>query len=175
LAAGRYSIGDPYPATISFAAPDGWFACNIAEYEQGVCDGLPGGIGVAFLVVDNVVADPCSAEQLDPPVGPSVDDLVTSISNLTGFEASPATDASVGGYPAKRFTVRAPLSAGCELRTWVTPTRTNGVGRGEENLVVVVDAAGARLMVTAAYNPATVTASQLQAVEDIIASIAIDR
>jgi hypothetical protein len=42
--------------------------------------------------VDNVVADPCSdqetAELLDPPVGPSVDELATAISSLEGYEAT---------------------------------------------------------------------------------------
>ncbi|HET8777836.1 MAG TPA: hypothetical protein VFN76_09260, partial [Candidatus Limnocylindria bacterium] len=175
LSAGRYSITDPYPYTISFDAPEGWLACNYDPYEQGVCEALEvGGVGVAFLVVDNVVADPCSDEGLDPAVGPSVDDLVTAISSLSGFEASTPTDSSVGGYRAKRFTVTAPTTSGCQLRTWITPTRTNGVGLREENLILVVDVDGERLMVAAAYNPALVTDAQMQAVEDVIASIAFD-
>jgi hypothetical protein len=175
LAAGRYSISDPYPFTISFEAPEGWLACNFDPYEQGVCENREvGGAGVAFLVVENVVADPCSDAGLDPAVGPSVDDLVTAISNLSGFEASTPTDASVDGYPAKRFTVTAPMTSACQLRTWITPTRTNGVGLGEENLVLVVDVDGERMMVSAAYSPALATDAQMQAVEDVIASITID-
>lgn len=176
LTAGRYSIGDPYPATISFDVPDGWLACNPSDFERGVCESFePGAIGVAFLVVENVVADPCSDVALEPPVGPSVDDLVEAISNLDGFEASTVTEVTVGGYPAKRFTVTSPQVSGCELRTWMTPERTNGVGLNETNLIVVVDIDGERVMIASAYNAVLAAEAQLQAVEELIASISIDR
>lgn len=175
LTAGRYAIGDPYPATISFDVPEGWHPCVVSEFEQGVCESYDAGaVGVAFLVVDNVVADPCDEAELEPPVGPSVNDLVEAISNLDGFEASTPTDVTIDGYPAKRFTITAPVVSRCELRTWVTPTRTNGVGLGEENLVVVVDVDGVRLMIASANSPVRVTDAQLQAVDELIASISID-
>jgi hypothetical protein len=41
----------------------------------------------AFWNVDNVYVDPCNAAagELEPPIGPSVDDLVAALSNLPGF------------------------------------------------------------------------------------------
>ena len=111
---------------------------------------------------------------LDPAVGPSVDDLVTAISNLEGFEASEPTDVTVGGYPARRFTLTAPNSSRCELRTWIMPHRANGVGLREENVIVIVDADGSRVMLNAAYDPRLVTDDGRQAIEDLIASISIE-
>jgi hypothetical protein len=176
LRGGRYWIGDPYPATLSFDVPKGWEACSFSTYERGVChaeDGAAVYIGVAFLVVDDVPVDPCTNEQRQPPLGPSVDDLVAAISSLPRFEASTPIDTTVGGYPAKRFTLTAPQITNCDLQTWSTPSRTNGVGPGEENLLLVVDVDGARVMIAAAYFPRVVSDGERQAIEDLIASIEI--
>lgn len=152
LAPGTYSLSSPYPS-MTFEVPAGSSACTLGAAEQGVC--LPGKIGIAFLIVDNVVADPCAPDEKrrDPPVGPSVDDLVTAISNLQGFRATAATDISVDGFKGKQFTVTAPARAGCELKTWATASRVNGVGAGEVNLIQIVDVNGVRLVMTAAYFP----------------------
>jgi hypothetical protein len=177
LRPGRYSIGAPYPVGISFEVDDSWAPCNGGRYESGVCrinDGSPPGIVVAFLVVDNVVADPCIDQGAVPAVGPSVDDLVVAISSLPAFEATEAVDATVDGYSAKRFTISAPAVASCDLRTWMTPDRTNGVARGEKNLLVIVDVDGNRIMISGAYDPATVTDADLAAAEALIASVDFD-
>ena len=42
------------------------------------------GVGVGFVDVDNVFADPCRARLADPPVGQTVDDLVTALADLPG-------------------------------------------------------------------------------------------
>jgi hypothetical protein len=177
LRPGRYSIGAPYPVGISFEVDDRWAPCNGGRYESGVCrinDGSAPGIVVAFLVVDNVVADPCSDQGAVPAVGPSVDDLVAAISSLPTFEATEAVDATVDGYSAKRFTVSAPPTTGCDLRTWMTPDRTNGVARGEKNLLVIVDVDGHRIMISAAYHPLTVTDADLAVADELIASVDFD-
>ncbi len=58
---------------------------------------------IGFQVVENVIADPCGAGLLDPPVGPSVDEMVAAISSLDGFEASAPTDATVDGFSGQEF------------------------------------------------------------------------
>ena len=155
LAPGTYSLSSPYPS-LTFEVPAGSSACTVSAAEQGIC--LPVGDGtivVAFLIVDNVVADPCAPDEKrrDPPVGPSVDDLVAAISNLKGFRATSATDISVDGFQGKQFTVTAPTRSGCELKTWATATRVNGVGAGEVNVIQILDVNGVRLVLTAAYSP----------------------
>jgi len=157
LSPGTYSLAS-FPVGVSFEVPDGWFSCSASPVEQSVCYEPPDGatvIAVAFLIVDNVVADPCSPgeEPLDPPVGPTVDDLVTAISNLEGFEATAPLEITVDGFDGKEFTVAAPADATCELKTWATSNRTNGVGAGEVNVLRILDVEGTRILISGAYHP----------------------
>jgi hypothetical protein len=180
LNAGRHSLGSAFPVGISFDLPAGWTSCSLAPLEQAVClhPGTvyaPTGVGVGFLSVEDVVADPCNeASFLDPSVRPSIEDLATAISNLPGFEATTAEDVTLDGFAAKRFTVTAPRNAGCELSTWATPTRTNGVAAGEANLLYLIDVDGERVMISAAYDPSNVSDEQLVAAEEVIASVQIE-
>ena len=143
LNAGSYSLSE-FPVGITFEIPAveppaEWSACSPAPVEQAVChwskpDGNPPA-AVTFQIVDNVVADPCSdqetAELLDPPVGPSVDDLVEAISNLEGYEATAPEDITVSGFGGKEFTLTAPETEGCGA-TWATADRTTGMGPGSQ-------------------------------------------
>jgi hypothetical protein len=176
LSPGTYSLYEGFPVAITFEIPSGWVSCSSGLVEQGACkestDTEPGS-GVAFLIVDNVVADPCTTTELDPPVGPSVEDLVAAISNLEGFEATPATDLTVDGFSGKQFTVTAPLDAGCRLSSWTTASGTNGVGPGESNLLHILDVDGVRVVISGAYQPET-SEEQLAAIQQVIASVHID-
>jgi hypothetical protein len=161
LTAGTYFLAD-FPVRITVDVPDGWVSCSEGHdpLDQGVCysrtPSAPG-VGVGFLIVDNVTSDPCgSSQQLqDPPVGPSVDDLVTAISGLEGFEATAPIDITVDGFSGKEFTLTAPEDPGCNLFTWATAIRTNGVGAGEVNLLRIFDVDGQRIMISGAHNPDT--------------------
>lgn len=151
---GRYALAG-FPVAVEFDVPAGWMACSPSAVEQGVCKPEPTGdaVGLSFLVVENVVADPCDDALLDPPVGPSVDDLLTAVTNLDGFTADAPRDISVSGFPGKEVAVTAPEAAGCDLRTWSMGNRTNGVGPGERNLLRIVDVDGTRIVFAAATFP----------------------
>jgi hypothetical protein len=175
---GRYRLRPNFPVGITFDLPAGWLDCFGGPHEQGVCSstGSPTApdIGVAFLIVDNVVTDPCDETSLaDPPVGPSVDDLVTAISSLPGFDATAPEDVVIGGFPAKRFAVTSPAGSPCGLMTWAMSNRVNGVGLNETNLLHVIDVDGVRVMVAVASFPQTPEES-IAAAEAIIASIDIE-
>ena len=172
LAAGSYSLGPSFPVGLTFDVPEGWESCSSGALEQCVMREGETPIGVAFLIIENVVADPCgSPAELDPPVGPSVDDLVTAISNFEGFEATAATDITVDGFQGRQFTVTAPEIEGC--KTWATVNGTNGVGPGEINEMRILDVNGVRVVITAAHFPEA-SADQLSALNSIIASIQIE-
>ena len=168
---GAFSL-EGFPVGVTFAVPSGWFPCDFGPVEQGIC--RAGGNGeLHFLIVDNVVADPCSEQLLDPPVGPSVDDLVAAISGLSGFTATTATDVTVDGYRGKELTVNAPTVPACGgLGTWATADRTNGVGPAEANLIRIVDVNGTRVVVTGAYfRLETGAADALEAMVQIMDSV----
>jgi hypothetical protein len=153
LTPGTYTLGDGYGKPVTFEVPVGWVACSNLPVEPAVCmRGNPNESGVTFQVVVNVVAEPCGEELRDPPVGPSVDDLVSAISELRGFEATPPVDVTISGYRGKQFELTAPSDATCPLRTWANSGRINGVGGGEVNLLRVIDVAGTRLMIAGAIH-----------------------
>jgi hypothetical protein len=177
LSAGTYALRS-FPVGITFEVPAGWVNCSASDVEQSVCHQATAtalSIAVSFLIVDDVVADPCSPDKLDPPVGPSVADLVTAISGLDGFEATAPLNVTVDGFNGEQFTVTAPTTTDCELKTWATADRTNGVGAGEINLLDVLDVDGTRVVISGAYHPENPTvAEDLAAIQQIMASVDIE-
>jgi len=178
LDAGTYSLPD-FPLGVTFTVPSGWHTCSDSLVEQGVCltqTDVLFETRLSFLIVENVVSDPCGLgdEPLDPPVGPSVDDLVTAISNLAGFEAGAPAVVTIDGYDGKQFTLTSPQDPGCDFKTWMTADRTNGIHAGEVNLLVVLDVNGTRLVIAGAYYPEHPGATaERAAMEKIMASVQI--
>jgi hypothetical protein len=151
LQAGTYQLTADFPVLATVEVPAGWSDCTNGPLEQTVC--RPDGTGVGLMIVDNVVADPCSNVGLDPPVGPSIHDLADAIAALPGFHATTPIDVTVDGHPATELTVTAPASSQCELLTWMGPDRTNGVALGEVNKLHIVDVGGVRVLIAAAFQP----------------------
>ena len=183
LAPGTYSLSQ-FPVGITFEIPAGLASCSSGPVEQAVCfdttdnEGayaLGPGFAVAFLIIDNVVADPCGsgASLLDPPVAPTVEALVTAISNLDGFEATAAKDITVDGFSGTEFAVTAPDDAGCDLKTWATRTRANGVGPGETNVLRILQVDRVRVMISGAYSPET-PAELVSIMEQVMDSVRIE-
>jgi len=173
---GAHTLGPGFPVKITFDVPAGWAGCSASPVEQGVCAQMVGdapGPGVGFAIIDNVVADPCGTALKSPPVGPSVDDLVAAISGLDRFQATAPVDITLDGYQGKSFVVTAPAGTSCELRTWATADRTNGVSPGEVNLVRIYDVAGARVMVAGAYHPDSGGTDGRALVEQVLDSVHI--
>jgi hypothetical protein len=180
LEPGIYSLPS-FPLGITFEVPAGWHSCSDSLVEQSVCYTPADAIEdtrVSFVIVANVVADPCSPgkEALEPPVGPLVDDLVAAIASLEGFEASAPIDLIVDGYHGKSFTLTTPRNPACDMKTWATADRTNNVSPGEVNLLHVLNVNGTRLVITGDYFPGEPAAAGLRAaVEQIIASVQISQ
>ena len=178
LTPGRYFLAD-FPVGLSFeipavAAPAEWLACSENVVEQEICywptpEDLAGQL--QFLIVTNVAADPCgpNVTLLDPAVGPSVDDLVTAISNLEGFNITAPVDISIDGFSGKQFTLIGPTDPLCDgFGAWSTELRTTGMGQSEINVVRIVDVNGVRVMIVIAADPARAEAA---AFAQVVASI----
>ncbi len=179
LEAGLYTLGTGFPVDITFDLPPGWTSCpeGIDPALQLICrfpgeTTPPAAVYLGFTVIDNVVADPCDGTVLlEPPVGPSVDDLVAAISDLEGFEATAAEDVTVDGFPAKRFTISAGPECGA---AWVTPNGVvNGLGADEINDLRVVDVNGTRIVIASIYT-VDVDPDELAAVEPVMESLQIE-
>jgi hypothetical protein len=180
LTAGSYFLSE-FPAAITFDIPPleppaVWFACSPSAVEQAVCYQRGPGqvVAVTFQIVDNVVAecaDQETAALFDPPVGPSVDDLVTAISSLDGYEATAPVDITVSGFEGKEFTLTAVRHA-CGA-TWATADRITGMGAGESNLLRILDVDGVRVVIAGAYTASTPEADVAN-MEQVMDSVQIE-
>ena len=86
--------------SIFVTVPDGWRAeDNWAVTGPDDVD-PPAGIAVGFWSVRNLYADPLNAAggTLDPPVGPTVDDLAEALASHPGWTATAPTDVTVDGH-----------------------------------------------------------------------------
>jgi hypothetical protein len=151
LAPGAYSISAPIP--LSFEVPAGLRACAVGS-EPAVC-----GMSIAelgFMTIVNVVSDPCAGPPTlrDPPVGPSVTDLVEALRGLPGFDVRSVRDVVVDGYQGVELEITAPDRA-CNLRPWASPQRINGVASRETNRMRIIDVNGTRVVMALAYHPNT--------------------
>ncbi len=115
----------------------------------------------------NIYADGCQWVRLDPPVGPTVDDLVTAWANVPDFAATAAVDVTVDGYAGKQieFTVpdyNADECIGTSSASQVSaaaPSPSNpspgfwAQGPNQHNKQWILDVDGTRLVITACYLP----------------------
>ena len=170
LAAGVHYVDAPFPVSISFELPEGiavfWYTSEGSQLNLS-----DRGAELSFEIVDNVTADPCTPELLDPPVGPSVEDLVAVLSNLPEFDATAATDVAIDGFRGRQFTLTAPIDGPCDsMSTWKTTTRQNRVGPGEINEVTILDVDGVRVLMSIAYQQSETPAvrSRLRAIADSV-------
>lgn len=116
---GTYVLDD-FPVDLAFDVPDGdppgWHVGKSSADAAIVLWYTPPDItyGFAFWNADNVYVDPCNAAagELEPPIGPSVDDLVAALSNLPGFQATAPADVIVGAFRGKEIELTALDSGG---------------------------------------------------------------
>ncbi len=95
---GTGSLGD---IPVRFTQPDGW-----GNIDWAVIKGDPI-YGLVFMEVGNTYNDSCPSVALDPPVGPTVDDLASAWADLPALNATVPTDITVDGFDGKQveFTV----------------------------------------------------------------------
>ena len=114
--------------------------------------------------VPNLVAHGCTdRDRADPPVGPTVHDLVASLTTLRPFEVTePPSDAALAGYEGQHFEWAVPANGLCpdgELHSWFSPLNDHGdiAFRGYDDKHVeefwILDVDGQRLMVSAMSSP----------------------
>jgi hypothetical protein len=138
--------------------------------------------------VDNLYTGGCRwrGTALDPPVGPTVDDLATALVAQAGPGASPPTPVTVGGHPGKKVELSIP--EGLDVNTcdsdgdfpifgrWYTGGMLNfgaapwTYGDAQHNTVYIVDVDGTRQVIDTMYLPGT-SAANLAELDQVVASI----
>lgn len=157
------------PLCVTFTVPaDGWhsFLGAFKDHEE---DGeLVERVSAIITDVTNLTVDACSEQRaLDPPVGPSVEDLAAALTALPPFEvASPPVDVTIYGYSGKHLQLRVPEDMpyastygtfeGCfegRLRTWIAPELSFAfygyTAPGDTEDFWILDVVGTRLVIAA--------------------------
>lgn len=105
------------PVEVLVTVPEGWIGGGdwLLLGPRGVEP--PDGMNIRFGSVLNLFADPFArgAGLLDPPVGPSVDDLVEAMTSHADWPTTGSTDVTVDGYAGK--VVRLTLPADLDMPT----------------------------------------------------------
>lgn len=175
LAAGTYEIDAAIPVRLIFTLPSGF------NHDRGGIVAIHGTSGVndglEFQFASNVYPDPChrATGAADPAVGASVDDLVTAMTSMVGFQAGPVTDLTIAGFPAKAFDLTNEIdSSTCDVQdvrtfVWVgdNPPSGSSVGSGEHQRVYVMKVGDTRLMIMTYYFPNGDPAAEAAAAESL--------
>jgi len=89
---------------VTFTMPAGWEVHDRVFVSKSDADPI---FGLVFMDVGNIYAEGCKWVPLDPPPGPSVDDLVSAYSKLPGF-GGPARNVTVDGFDGKQIQYTVP-------------------------------------------------------------------
>jgi hypothetical protein len=183
LEPGRYVVGEPFPLQLVLDLPGGFSVWTPASVDSVAiyrrAPDPPDGGGIGFALVDNLFADPCQPGQegMDPPLGPTIDDLAEGLAAQPGTEASATSEVTVDGYQARyvELVTTGLGTDGCPAPTGrVYRYGTAGGDRqtldGERVRAWIVDVEGARLLIDLFTFPGTSAAAQAeleQIVEDL--------
>ena len=180
LAAGTYGLttaDDPsaeivLPQGSTITVPAGWVGAGGSRVNKDEAT-----VGFWYWNGDlaTVYQDPCQWQgtEIEPPVGPTVDDLANALASQADRGDAVPVDVTIGGYDGKMIEMSVPTDIdfadcdGGEFRSW---SGRYHQGPGQVDLVYILDVDGQRTVIDAAYMPTTSEAEQaeLQAVIDSI-------
>ena len=189
LDAGRYALdldlymGSSDTLSVTFRIPDGWeaWAYGVVETE-GRGDPATGRV-LGFWIVDEVYADPCrwNRGSIDPPVGPDEHDLVAALAAQRQRYATTPRDETLAGYPGEQMQLQVPPTidfSDCwnsEFHSW-TAVPSGGryhQGPGQFDRLWILDVDGTRLVIDAAFFPATSRQDRAE-LRQIVGSVRIE-
>jgi len=119
--------------------------------------------GLIFMNVANIYSDSCPSVQVNPPVGPTVDDLASAWASMPGFNATAASDVTVDGFDGKHieFTVPDYNEKDCTYGMFnlLREAGSHGdywaQGPNQHHQLWILDVDGTRLVIGATYFPNT--------------------
>jgi hypothetical protein len=147
-----HTLGGKSDVRLTYAVPAGW-------KDGGFSVDKTSAAHVFFDNVTNIYTDSCPSVLVDPPVGPTVDDLASAWANLPGFHATAPTDITVDGFHGKQveFTVPDYNKTDCpdgDFKLWASG---NGAWwadtPNQHNQLWILDVNGTRLVIVAFVDP----------------------
>jgi hypothetical protein len=174
--------GGPGPrAHLTVMLPDDWEA-NDGWVVTGDDEAVPRTfMRVGSSVVANIYSEPCNSTLLDPPVGPTVDDLATAFADVWGANATTPTEVTLDGFVGKQMVLTVPADvdfADCVTGHYMAWRDTVGgdrsyQGPGQIQESWIVDVEGERLLIEASYFP-EITPEDRAELQQVIDSIQIE-
>ena len=174
---------DAYPFRLTLTLPSGWDG-NDGDFvvQKPYSGDPPRTLAIATWVVGNVYTDGCQWEGslLNPPLGPTVEDLANAISGLEDRETTVPVDVVLDGFAGKELEMTIPDIdfAGCdnaEFRSWVDPTGIARFHQGplEHSRILILDVDGTRVLIFGRNFPAS-SAADVAELDEIIDTIRIE-
>lgn len=174
-----YVITNEEGVQVTLALPDdwvrgGWLVNNGGNTRTTLT-------AIQIWAVDDAYADPCqwADTTLDPPLGPTVDDLATALENQLNREAT-VSDIALDGYTGKLVEMTVPADAvfsDCDsgaFRSWVGPSGPRfHQGPGQQDDVYILDVDGFRLVIDALSYPGS-PAEDLEKLQQLLDTIQIE-
>jgi hypothetical protein len=104
---GRYRVNGGISTDVTVAVPSGWSASGDWVVLGPRGNDEPDGMAIRFYTMSNLAVNPLSHSDgnLDPPVGPTVDDMVQAIVAHPGWTASEPTDISIDGHTGQLVSI----------------------------------------------------------------------
>ena len=163
LEPGTYMLGHDLNATVT--VPAGWENLD----DRGVTKETEGGSAIVVVFwpfsadLQEVYTDPCSWSNnvIEPPVGPTVDDLANALAAQSMRGDPVPTDVTIDGYQGKLIEMTVPNDidfAACddgEFRSWLGRFHQ---GPGQTDRVYVLDVDGERQVLIVHHMPDATTA-----------------
>ncbi len=160
---------------LKFAVPAGW-VYNEWYVSKVNADPI---FSVGFDIVDNIYTDSCPSVLVDPPVGPTVDDLASAWASLPGFNATAVSDITVDGFHGKQveFTVPDYNEDDCTYGDFKLLEAEDGgaywaQGPNQHHQLWILDVNGTRLVIVATSFPDT-SPQDRAVIDEILASVQI--
>jgi hypothetical protein len=177
---GFFAGGDG--VSVTFDKPNGW-----AVFQGWLVS--TSGAGLAFWDLRNIYAEGCQWVLVDPPIGPTVDDLVAALTNVPAYAATAPVDVTVDGYVGKKieFTVPDYNKDECKVKSgsgvyglWQEDNDEDdsagpqfwAQGSRMHNTLYILDVNGTRLVIDV-YTLPDASPQDLAALDEVVASVQI--
>ena len=175
-------VGSAPEVPVTFTMPAGWEMFDNWAVSKSGADPI---FGLVFMDVGNVYADGCQWVLVDPPPGPTVDDLVSAHAKSPELGATPARDVTVDGFDGKQIQYTVPdynenecqegkfgmFFIGRNVAGVAAPNLWAQTPKQQNNLSIL-DVDGTRLVILAAYPP-NISAKDRTDLDGILSSIRI--
>ena len=180
LEPGRYLVNAGFPG-VTVTVPAAWTTDTDWVVIGPRGNEAPAGMAVRFYQIDNLAKNPLSVSdgKLNPPLGPTVSDLVQAIVAHTAWTAGAPTDITIDGHAGQRVEFAIPsdarLGADGQFCLSIDPDGTCGIwgwSPGQTFDWSIVDVGGRRLVIDAFHYPGT-SAADLAAQQAVVDSVKV--